>query len=94
MMNWSRNKISFYQGGTSLKDIKSIRAKTKFLMEAERMFFNQKARCDFLNFGDRCSKFFHDMIKKNNKRNSIIALTKRDENVTTDAGEIGLEFVA
>lgn len=34
-------------GGSTVKDIKSLRAKTEFLMEAERLFFSQKARCDF-----------------------------------------------
>lgn len=73
-------------GGSSMKDIRNLRARAEILMEAERLFFAQKAKCDFLNLGDRCSKFFHDLIKRNNKRNAVIALTKHDGTVTTDRG--------
>lgn len=43
--------------------------------------------------GDRCSKFFHDLIKRNNKRNLILAITKRDGVVTSCKDEIAAEFV-
>lgn len=84
---------SILTGGYSTKDIKSLRKKEEFLLEAERLYFAQKAKCDFVRFGDRCSKFFHDLIKRNNKRNSIVAITKRDGLVVTDEYEIAAEFV-
>lgn len=62
-------------------------------MEAERLFFAQKAKCTFLNQGDGCTKFYHDYIKRRNKRSSVTALTKPDEIVTTDAAEIASEFL-
>lgn len=75
------------------KNIKVLRSRAEYLMEAERLFFTQKARSDFLIMGDRCSKFFHDLIKRNNKKNSIIALTKADGLVITREEEIAAEFV-
>lgn len=80
-------------GGNSTKDIKSIRSRAAFLMEAEKLFFEQKARCDFVKFGDRCSKFFYSLMKRNNKQNCIVALTKSDGRVTNDGEEIASEFV-
>lgn len=80
-------------GGTSTKDINSLRARTEMLMESERLFFAQKTKNNFLNLGDRCSKFFHDFIKGKNKRNAIVALTKSDGIVATDGNEIASEFV-
>lgn len=34
-------------------DIRILRKRVELLMEAERLFFSQKARCDFINMGDR-----------------------------------------
>lgn len=80
-------------GGNSTKDIKGLRTKAAFLMEAERLFFAQKVKNHFVQLGDRCSKFFHGLIKRNNKRNSILALTKNDGMVTSNGEEIASEFV-
>lgn len=40
---------------------------------------------------DRCTRFFHDLVKRNNKRNSIVAITKRSGEHTTSLSEA--EFV-
>lgn len=63
------------------------------MLEAERLFFAQKATGEFQMLGDRCSKFFHDLIKRNNKRNLILAITKRDRVVTSCKDESAAEFV-
>ncbi|KAL0401731.1 UNVERIFIED_CONTAM: Retrovirus-related Pol polyprotein from type-2 retrotransposable element R2DM [Sesamum latifolium] len=44
--------------------------------------------------GDRNTKFFHDMVKRNAARSSILAITKSDGTVVTSAADIGHEFVA
>ncbi|KAL0339019.1 UNVERIFIED_CONTAM: hypothetical protein Sangu_1424000 [Sesamum angustifolium] len=43
--------------------------------------------------GDRNTKFFHDMVKRNAARNSILAITKADGSIITSAPEIAQEFV-
>ncbi|KAL0415832.1 UNVERIFIED_CONTAM: hypothetical protein Slati_3415100 [Sesamum latifolium] len=71
-----------------------LRRKAIFLAEAERQFYYQKAKIHFLKMGDRNTKFFHDMVKQNAARSSILAITKSDGTVVTSAADIGHEFVA
>ncbi|KZV47065.1 hypothetical protein F511_11971 [Dorcoceras hygrometricum] len=54
----------------------------------------QKAKCTYLNNSDRCTKFFHDLIKRNFRRNKIVALTDRDGSLCTTQEDISFEFVS
>ncbi|KAK4432680.1 hypothetical protein Salat_1030200 [Sesamum alatum] len=71
-----------------------LRKKVAFLAEAERQFYYQNAKIHFLKMGDRNTKFFHAMVKRNAARSSILAITKSDGTVVTSAAEIGQEFIA
>ncbi|KAL0336699.1 UNVERIFIED_CONTAM: hypothetical protein Sradi_4881800 [Sesamum radiatum] len=62
-----------------------LRKKATFLAEAERHFYFQKAKIHFLKQEDRNTKFFHDMVKRNAARNSILAITKADGSIITSA---------
>ncbi|KAK4397837.1 hypothetical protein Sango_1259200 [Sesamum angolense] len=64
-----------------------------FLTEAERHFYYQKAKVHFLKMGDQNTKFFHDMVKRNAVKSSILAITKSNGSTITSAAEIGQEFV-
>ncbi|KAL0307069.1 UNVERIFIED_CONTAM: Retrovirus-related Pol polyprotein from type-2 retrotransposable element R2DM [Sesamum radiatum] len=70
-----------------------LRKKATFLAEAERHFYFQKAKIHFLKQGDRNTKLFHDMVKRNAARNSILAITKADGSIITSAPEIAQEFI-
>ncbi|KAK4397731.1 hypothetical protein Sango_1248600 [Sesamum angolense] len=70
-----------------------LRKKATFLAEAERHFYHQKAKIHFLKQGDRNTKFFHDMVKMNGARNSILVITKADGSIITSAPDIAQEFV-
>ncbi|KAL0456550.1 UNVERIFIED_CONTAM: hypothetical protein Slati_0994200 [Sesamum latifolium] len=65
-----------------------------FLAEAERHFFYQKAKIHYMKMGDMNTKFFHDLVKRNVAKSSILAITKGDGSTITEAGDIGQEFVA
>ncbi|KAL0427126.1 UNVERIFIED_CONTAM: hypothetical protein Slati_2887400 [Sesamum latifolium] len=71
-----------------------LRKKAVFLAEAERHFFYQKAKIHYMKMGDRSTKFFHDLVKRNVAKSSILAITKGDGSTITEAGDIGQEFVA
>ncbi|KAL0407932.1 UNVERIFIED_CONTAM: Retrovirus-related Pol polyprotein from type-2 retrotransposable element R2DM [Sesamum radiatum] len=71
-----------------------LRSKAVFLAETERQFYYQKAKIHFLKLGDRNTKFYHDMVKRNAARSSILAITKSDGTIVTSAADIGQEFVA
>ncbi|KAL0299932.1 UNVERIFIED_CONTAM: hypothetical protein Sangu_2461300 [Sesamum angustifolium] len=70
-----------------------LRKKATFLAEAERHFYYQKAKIHLLKQGDRNTKFFHDMVKRNATRNSILAITKADSSIITSALDFAQEFV-
>ncbi|KAL0322612.1 UNVERIFIED_CONTAM: hypothetical protein Sangu_1880500 [Sesamum angustifolium] len=44
--------------------------------------------------GDRNTKFFHDMVKRNAAKSSILAITKTDDTTISSAMEIGQEFAS
>ncbi|XP_020547167.1 uncharacterized protein LOC110011436 [Sesamum indicum] len=70
-----------------------LRRKAVFLDEAARHFFYQIAKIHFLKEGDRNTKFFHDMLKRNVARNSIETVTWADGTIITAAENIAQEFV-
>ncbi|KZV36660.1 hypothetical protein F511_26667 [Dorcoceras hygrometricum] len=86
-------QLKILNGDTIMEDIVEVRRKAEFLLQAENMFFMQKSKCLYLRNGDRCSKFFHDLIKRSNKRRRILAVTKADGNHSFDEHDIQSEFV-
>lgn len=65
-----------------------------FLDKAERSFYYQKAKCSYIREGDRSIKFFHNLYKRNNKRNYVASLLRSDESRMTTTVEVPDEFVA
>ena len=63
------------------------------LSEAERLFYQQKAKCNFIKNGDRCTKFFHDLVKRNTKRKQLLSIKKPDGEMTWSQKEIADGFV-
>ncbi|KAL0314408.1 UNVERIFIED_CONTAM: hypothetical protein Sangu_2285200 [Sesamum angustifolium] len=82
------------ENATIRDSVRELRKKAVFLAEAERHFYYQKAKLHFLKMGDRNTKFFHDMVKRNAAKSSILAITKTDGTTITSAMEIGQEFVS
>ncbi|XP_073289439.1 uncharacterized protein [Primulina huaijiensis] len=81
------------QDGITCDNYHVVRKGAERLLEAERLFLAQKAKCSYLKQGDRCTKFFHDLIKRNNKRNDIVAIKKSDGGVTINQEDIVNEFI-
>ncbi|KAL0355914.1 UNVERIFIED_CONTAM: hypothetical protein Sradi_4038300 [Sesamum radiatum] len=71
-----------------------LRKKVVFLAEVERHFYYQKTKIHFLKQRHRNTKFFHDMVKRNATRNSIMAVIKSDGSIITSAPDIAQEFIA
>ncbi|XP_075481269.1 uncharacterized protein LOC142521981 [Primulina tabacum] len=79
----AKNKLETMQedmlpSGVMLDDYREVKKNTEMLLESERLFIAQKAKLNYLKHGDKCTKFFHDLIKKKNKRNAIIAIQNQD----------------
>lgn len=63
------------------------------LGEAEKIFYQQKAKNHFIKRGDKCTKFFYDLVKRNAKRNQLIVVWKADETLTSSQQGLPDEFV-
>lgn len=70
-----------------------LRKATMNLSEAERQFFSQKVKCAYLQNSDRCTKFFHALVKRNAKRNQIVTVKKEDGSFTCSQSEVANKFV-
>lgn len=79
-------------GGTVPDNYGLLRATANRLAEAERSFYQQKPKCAYLRQSDRCNKFFHDLVKRNNKRNTLVTITRASGEQTTSLREIADEF--
>lgn len=80
-------------GSTQLREIMgSAKIKAEFLSRAEHSYNSQLAKSKFILNSDKCSSFFHALMKKNRKRNHIAALIKDDGTKTTSLEEVQNEF--
>ena len=75
------------------RKVADLRKAAMFLNEAERSFFAQKAKTKFLVNSNKCSKFFHGLVKWNTKRNLISDLCREDGSVTTSQDQVAEEFI-
>ncbi|KAL3646608.1 hypothetical protein CASFOL_009575 [Castilleja foliolosa] len=73
--------------------VKCSRVNAQFLEKAAFDFFSQKAKCTYINQGDRGTKFFHAMVKRNANRRHISAITLEDGSITTSSQQVADEFV-
>ncbi|KAK6142302.1 hypothetical protein DH2020_022650 [Rehmannia glutinosa] len=73
--------------------VATIRKQTMSLSESERCFYYQQAKCKHLNQSDRDTKFFHDLVKRNKKRNQVVVVCKEDVLPTTSIDEVAKEFI-
>ncbi|VFR01188.1 unnamed protein product, partial [Cuscuta campestris] len=69
-----------------------IRNKASFFMDAERSFFQQKTKCELLFEGDKCTKFFHALMRKKNHSSAIPFILTADQRLTTSLEEVEKEF--
>lgn len=57
--------------------------------EAKMSFYYQKAKCEYLKNSDKCTKFFHSMVK----RNFITTVHKGDGLCNFSLEEVADEFM-
>ncbi|KAA3466349.1 reverse transcriptase [Gossypium australe] len=62
-----------------LKSLETIQKAMEHVLNHEELLWRQKARCDWLQFGDRNTKFFHSRTKQRRKFNRVLALRIRNE---------------
>lgn len=81
-------------GGDKPSDYSHLYAQANMLVEAEQSFLQLWTKCAYLKNSGRCMKFFHDLIKWNNKRNTIVAIMKTSSEHAISISDVAAEFVA
>lgn len=76
-----------------LNSLVELRKKATDLSKAEQSFFRQKAKTKFLLNSDRCTKYFHSVVKRNYKRNFIAAISMEDGSVSESLEQVANAFV-
>lgn len=74
-------------------EVAQLRKEAINLSEAERSFYFQQAKCAYLKNSDKCTKFYHSIVKRNTKRNFIAAVLKRDSSYSSSQKQVADEFV-
>ena len=81
-------------GNTELQvTVSDLRKKAFFLSEAERSFFSQRAKCQYIINSDRGTKFFHALVKRNSRKNHIAVIRAEDGALTSSYQQVADEFV-
>lgn len=62
------------------------------LAKAKRSFYQQCSTCAYLKNSNKCTEFFHDLVKRNNKHNTIVVIVKRLGEHTTSLNEVVVKF--
>ncbi|KAI5683146.1 hypothetical protein M9H77_04374 [Catharanthus roseus] len=76
------------------EEVRQIQNKVVFLINVERKFFAQKIKGEFLFQGDKGTRVFHSLVKRNAKRNYIASITREDGTYTTNGKEVQDEFIS
>jgi hypothetical protein len=66
---------------------KHLRQDLLHLKEAERLFFSQKLKCNFLKECDKGTSFFHALMNRKHWRNYIPTIQRHDGTITTSTLE-------
>ncbi|CAH9093976.1 unnamed protein product, partial [Cuscuta europaea] len=77
---------------TLKNDVQVAKKRVLFLKMAEDAFYRQKAKAIHLIQGDRCTKYFHSIVKKRAAKNSITALKLANGELTTSMDQVAKEF--
>ena len=87
-----QNQLKLVQNSiSSLADVKrepELREELEILMQREEVIWVQKARSDWVLFGDRNTRFFQTVVKQRRVKNRIMHLKRGDGSFTDDLGEI------
>jgi len=87
-------QLSLFPDNSTLRgEIPNLQKNARRLANAEHLFLSQKAKCSFLKDSDRCTKFFHSMVKRRAKRNFIASVFKQDGSPTDSVREVEVEFI-
>ena len=68
--------------------------KAKRLNDAEASFLGQQAKAKYILKSDRCTKYFHALMRANGRRNHIPFITKSDGSRSLSMDEVVGEFEA
>ena len=77
----------------ALRHLESAKKESERLNKAERTFLGQQAKATYVLQGDRCTRYFHALMKANGRRDHIASVIRRNGTPTTSEGEVASEFI-
>ncbi len=72
----------------------ALKVKARRLNEADASFLGQLAKAKYVLQSDRCSKYYHSLMRSNGQRHHIASITKRDGSRSVSMDEMVEEFEA
>ncbi|XP_039012427.1 uncharacterized protein LOC120141701 isoform X1 [Hibiscus syriacus] len=90
-----KQQIVILTGGNSsdMENERKLGQELNELEKAERLFYQQKAKVDWLLDGDQCTKFFHSQVAVKRKKNTIRVLVDDDGNKLETFDSMAAELV-
>jgi hypothetical protein len=85
--------IQGVEGVPNLKAMKNIKKVVNTLLEQEEIRWKQRAKIDWLQYGDKNTKFFHACANQRQKANCIRTICDARGIMREDAVNIGKAFV-
>ena len=91
-----RERLAELQGSKNMNStkIRSLRWEIQKLMEMEGIRWRQRAKVDWLKFGDRNTKFFHSYANSRRKKNHIEWIKDGMGQWCSSSNEVGKAFVS
>jgi len=80
-------------GLTLLNRVNQLKLNLFNLKSAEKAFFAQKLKCNFLKPSDRGTSFFHALMSHKHRKSFISAIQHSNEALTTYIDEVGVKYV-
>ena len=80
-----------------LKEVKDIESQLHDLYEKEEIYYRQRSRIDWLQWGDQNTKYFQNRASRRRRKNTVKALMRDDgTRCVTDDGmrEVAASFYA
>ncbi|KAL4352119.1 hypothetical protein GQ457_06G008250 [Hibiscus cannabinus] len=74
------------------EEISFLKMELQKLWESEERHWHQRARVNWIKFGDKNTKFFHATTIQRNRKNAIVKIKSVDGSWLEDEGEICREF--